>query len=454
MKKLLLFILVLSLNVITSCVEDDNLSKSIDTKQNLLKREVISLSMMSKQLSLQNLTLPILANKNNLDSFITEIDSTNIIKFSTDSITSYTIKIKTKTSSNSTFSNLIIKVQNNTIQKYIINYSPSENWMSSYNKGVKLPYEGFFEVTDIFGYNTSNKTKQSCSWHLEEVIANDCGCSGGDYIEGYVLVINCPSTGGGGSGGSGGSGGTGGSGSGSGGSGGTGGGGSGGGSNGPIPPDSLPTEPNPSDSSAMILYELNNILEYNPYLFLDIPCNQFDAWKRLNNFKVPQSVKNRINTLNYNYGQGSFFLHDINNAEGPILNMDFFSVTVSQLPKKLLTNTRYTAPEFFEQMMRKQLNSFLAGGPASFGAINESERQKWMSSDYLGTIMRFNISAAMWGLITQDGSVIAIDQSPTRWIFSTIRTPLDYDHPVSGFREFGYYMEGDNYVFTQEVLTE
>lgn len=443
MKKILLFILVLSLNFITSCVEEDNFTKQTNSEKELLKREVVSLSTMNKQLSQQNFKLPVLANKSSLDSFITEMDTLNIIKFSTDSITSYTIKITTKTSSDSTFSNLVIKVKNNKVQEYIVNYSPSENWLSSYKKGIKLPYEGNFEVTDKNGYKTAGKTSESCSWHLEAIMAYGCDCAS-DYIEGYVLVITCSGGSGGGTGSGGSSGGGTGLGGSSGGGDGTGG---GGGTGGIIPPDGLPTEPNPGDNSAMILSEINNILEYNPYLFLDIPCNQFDSWKRLNNFNVPQSVKNRINVLNFNTGQNSFFLHDINNAEGPILNMDFFSVTVSQLPNKFLTNTRYTASEFFEEMMRKQLNSFLAGGPASFGAYNESERQKWMSSDYLGTIMRFDINAAMWGLITQDGSVIAIDQSPTRWIFSTIRTPLDYDHPVSGFREFGYYMEGNNYVF-------
>ena len=155
MKKLLLFIIVLSLNFITSCVEEDNYTKQMSSEKELLKREVISLSAMNKQLSQQNFTSPVLANKNNLDSFITEMDTLNIIKFSTDSITSYTIKIKTKESSNSIFSNLIIKVKNNKINEYIVNYSPSENWLNSYRNGIKLPYKGNIEITDKNGNKTA-----------------------------------------------------------------------------------------------------------------------------------------------------------------------------------------------------------------------------------------------------------------------------------------------------------
>lgn len=309
MKKLLLFIIVLSLNFITSCVEEDNYTKQMSSEKELLKREVISLSTMNKQLSQQNFTSPVLANKNNLDSFIIEMDTLNIIKFSTDSITSYTIKIKTKESSNSIFSNLIIKVKNNKINEYIVNYSPSENWLNSYRNGIKLPYKGNIEITDKNGNKTASKASENCTWHLEAVIANDCGCLGADYIAGYVLVITCP----GGSGGGTGSGGSSGGGIGSGGSSGSGdgsGGGTGGGGS-IIPPDGLPTEP--------IFYSIDT-QRLATYIYLDdfekqwltdnpIITDILLQLLKLNNYsdQSKNQIRWAISYLTSNYDAGLYF---------------------------------------------------------------------------------------------------------------------------------------------------
>ncbi|MDH0673075.1 type VI secretion system amidase effector protein Tae4 [Empedobacter sp. GD03861] len=328
MKKLLLFIIVLSLNFITSCVEEDNYTKQMSSEKELLKREVISLSAMNKQLSQQNFTSPVLANKNNLDSFITEMDTLNIIKFSTDSITSYTIKIKTKESSNSIFSNLIIKVKNNKINEYIVNYSPSENWLNSYRNGIKLPYKGNIEITDKNGNKTASKASENCTWHLEAVIANDCGCLGADYIAGYVLVITCP----GGSGGGTGSGGSSGGGIGSGGSSGSGdgsGGGTGGGGS-IIPPDGLPTEP--------IFYSIDT-QRLATYIYLDdfekqwltdnpIITDILLQLLKLNNYsdQSKNQIRWTISYLTSNYDAGLYFSQ--NPQDLPILfslGTDFFN---------------------------------------------------------------------------------------------------------------------------------
>lgn len=55
--------------------------------------------------------------------------------------------------------------------------------------------------------------------------------------------------------------------------------------------------------------------------------------------------------------------------------------------------------------------------------------------------MRFDINLP--GPFIQDGSVISSYQSSQSWNFTTIESPADWNHPVSGNRTFGYTNNGD-----------
>lgn len=59
--------------------------------------------------------------------------------------------------------------------------------------------------------------------------------------------------------------------------------------------------------------------------------------------------------------------------------------------------------------------------------------------------MRFEISPIIG--MSQDGSVICSDQDNLRWTFTTIESPIDWNHPVSGNRQFGLVYENGKYVF-------
>ncbi len=54
---------------------------------------------------------------------------------------------------------------------------------------------------------------------------------------------------------------------------------------------------------------------------------------------------------------------------------------------------------------------------------------------------------------TKDGSVICSDQQTMNWTFATIESPIDWNHPVSGNREFGYVVnsEGSYTFYTRGV---
>ena len=77
--------------------------------------------------------------------------------------------------------------------------------------------------------------------------------------------------------------------------------------------------------------------------------------------------------------------------------------------------------------------------------------KEFAKDNYLGGIMRFDINVELFGIIPgqQDGSVICSDRSLTGWTFTTIESPVDWNHPVSGNREFGLVANPDQrYLFS------
>lgn len=191
-----------------------------------------------------------------------------------------------------------------------------------------------------------------------------------------------------------------------------------------------------------ILMKLNSALELDPFKLQDVPCEEIKKWQPIAQFKIPTSVQNKINDLDesiLNPATASWSVEDINNAEGAVVNMDYFPVTISKFPKKP-DGTTYTAPEFF-QYFRKNFNSFLDQNITQFGPYNAAENAIWLSPNPLGAVMRFDIPVN--AIISQDGTVICSDSQESSWIFTTLKSPRDWDHPVSGHRKFGYEKNTD-----------
>ncbi|WP_333662620.1 hypothetical protein [Chishuiella changwenlii] len=221
--------------------------------------------------------------------------------------------------------------------------------------------------------------------------------------------------------------------------------------------DFFSRNPNISWDYLARIIRIQKVVNRNPYLILkDIPGEEFQHWKNIYEYKVPQLVHDRINELQHTYGNSekSFYLHDIKNAYGPIVNMDFFPVTIHNFPIKPGTNRPYEAREFFEEVMRINLNTLLKDGPANFNGYSNTDQKNWnrIYANVLSVMMRFDINAGL-GIFSQDGSVITIESSPNKWKFATIRTPRDGDHPVSGTREFGYYVDlnGKHVFYTRGI---
>ncbi len=195
--------------------------------------------------------------------------------------------------------------------------------------------------------------------------------------------------------------------------------------------------------------ELNNILQSDPTALVN--CAELakmesfgPMWQRVAQFKPSQAIINRIEALEqattYDLTD-DFYMQTLENATGSIVNCDFFAVRIQQLPPGM------TADNLLEYF-RKNINMFITTPlTTSFNPYNDGvsidETQLWDSpfENSLGSLVSIKLNSI------EKGSVVLsdyyrnfnVDQQKHRFKFSTIATPLDWNHPVSGNREFGIY---------------
>lgn len=199
----------------------------------------------------------------------------------------------------------------------------------------------------------------------------------------------------------------------------------------------------PGDDEALEFAEnwlaLEMLLNEDPTALLEVPCSEVEKWLSLVQFSPPQSVKNKINSLDES-NFGDYNIQYITHAKGAIANMDYFPVEISVLPTNPSTGQQYTPSQFLHHI-RKNLNSFVDTSLCSFSPsqiTGYNESQIWNSDNPVGAIIHININAS-----AGDGSVICSESTTSKWKFTTIEVPWDlsdgYDgiHPVSGTREFG-----------------
>ncbi|HVI43874.1 MAG TPA: hypothetical protein VM802_03365 [Chitinophaga sp.] len=174
-----------------------------------------------------------------------------------------------------------------------------------------------------------------------------------------------------------------------------------------------------------------------------IKCSTVAAFIKLASFK-PNNDKViwRLTTLNS--AELDFSIQDIQDAAGTTVNMDFFAVRVTQLPNLY---GRQSTPDMLLQYIRKNINNFTKDGPFSpyvSGTIDDT--QLWNSQDPTSALVHINI-------LGDDGAVIVSEFEHDHWIFTTIKSPLDGKHPVSGNRRFGIYKNSDGsyYIYTKGV---
>ncbi len=178
------------------------------------------------------------------------------------------------------------------------------------------------------------------------------------------------------------------------------------------------------------------------------------GWEDLIEFKPPKSIYDKFAAENKRLtpsipnvpGQGSpwvptWYVHEIENARGSKINLDKYSVTITELPT--VNDDQMTIDELFNHI-RVYLDHFNSDEIADFFDYPDeefAESENWETNDYVGVIkvFRAHLNAVMF----DDLAVVASEQTENTWIFSTIHSPATENHAVSGNRQFGFTDNGD-----------
>ena len=196
---------------------------------------------------------------------------------------------------------------------------------------------------------------------------------------------------------------------------------------------------------------LDDLFKTNPDILLDIPCSQLPYWKDLANHQIPQQVKDKLKTVNSNthWYNNDLEIQNLDYSKSYTINMDVYPIKISTLPNKPGTNQKFTPAEFFNYF-RLNINNFTDVNHGKFYPVVDSniginDTNLWNSSSPLGSLITIKIPL-------DEGTVICSGYNSQAWIFTTVKSPWDGEHPVSGNRLFGYYMDGsDMYIYTRGV---
>ncbi|WP_418500701.1 hypothetical protein [Flagellimonas sp.] len=180
---------------------------------------------------------------------------------------------------------------------------------------------------------------------------------------------------------------------------------------------------------------LESYLVANPFLLLEIDCDQIPHWQSLAQHTAPLSIQNKINGLQQNHDGpfGDWEIQQLEDANGTIVNLDYFSVNITQFPTNPNTGQPFTPNQFIDYF-RRNINDFVDNTTfepyCEISAICQQETDLWNSNNPLGAIVKLDIPL-------NDGVVVCADYNNEFWRFMTLEAPWDSNHPVSGTRQFG-----------------
>lgn len=187
-------------------------------------------------------------------------------------------------------------------------------------------------------------------------------------------------------------------------------------------------------------------------LFADLDCDIVKKWLTTATHQVQQAQIDKLNGIvsqsAVGVGPGVMIgtkdvarVQKINDAYSTVVNMDYFPVTVTELP---VLNGKKLSPEEFLQYIRKNINTLVNTDLSRFEPYNAygvNDVNLWNSNNPLGAIVGIDIGK-YYGM-DNNGSVIVSRSGDKGWTFTTIHEPMYGDHPVSGNRDFGFTKNSD-----------
>jgi hypothetical protein len=144
-----------------------------------------------------------------------------------------------------------------------------------------------------------------------------------------------------------------------------------------------------------------------------IPCAQLkEKLTSLINFRPSATVKNRLTNLSnsglFSNEINSWRIQDLNNAQGHLINLDYFSVKIDKLPNG------FSTPEQFLEYIRLNINNFIlehTEDPDFFQphpTLGAAEVQNWVSGNE-GALVSINI-------FPDPGTVVLSKKELHRWV--------------------------------------
>jgi len=178
--------------------------------------------------------------------------------------------------------------------------------------------------------------------------------------------------------------------------------------------------------------KLLQIASYNDY---------GNMYQNVAGFHPGTAVMNRITNLQISSSAfqtvDSFYLQNLNSAFGSVVNSDFFPVKITAMPTGM---DMASLTEYFRLNMTNFTSGKATFSPYVFMGIDDTALFNQAGASSVGALVHIGM--------VNDGTVILSDYNSgtngTYFKFSTMTSPLDYNHPVSGNREFGIYPDPNN----------
>lgn len=154
------------------------------------------------------------------------------------------------------------------------------------------------------------------------------------------------------------------------------------------------------------------------------------AAEQLISFRPPIAVQREFRKK----GGVLWHIQGIERGEGPV-NLDNYRVKILELPSRRGLDS---LPGLLSYV-RLNINRFVDPGRARFSPYSAADAARWRSSNPVGAVLHIDLGRDWGSANPEDGSVLCSSYSENHWIFSTVHTPADFYHPVSGNRQFGFY---------------
>jgi len=181
------------------------------------------------------------------------------------------------------------------------------------------------------------------------------------------------------------------------------------------------------------------------------------AWADVMSFRPTPALQDKVRQLDLQ-SPGKWFFHRLESGWGEI-NLDYYAVCIDKMPRSLpgdsAGTSRIVTPEELCQYVRHNMvtpSTVVNEEHASFRPYGPSDGTAWKgtSTDALGALISIDMQLAPLPVPVEDGTVMVTHSDDTSWTFSTVHSPNDGSHPVSGNRRFGVLLadDGNTYVYT------